>query len=122
VVQFLRRRDASWRLALAQYVDGHSTPAERVLAVYDWLHQWFSEQAFHDYLAALVDDAGRPEGLADQLLLLAEGAITTSAIAGTPEPVHQVREAARLLLRARAAAITRRMSASTMTCTFAEDR
>ncbi|WP_406841843.1 TetR/AcrR family transcriptional regulator (plasmid) [Streptomyces sp. AHU1] len=130
VLRFLQRRDTSWRQALARYVDTHATPDEQVLAVYDWLHQWFSEpgyrgcafinsfgelggtspdvadqarhhkQAFRDYLASLVAAAGRPEELADQLNLLAEGAITTSAITGTPEPARQAREAAHLLLQA----------------------
>ncbi|USQ85399.1 TetR/AcrR family transcriptional regulator [Streptomyces phaeoluteigriseus] len=130
VLQFLERRDTSWRQALARYVDTHATPDEQVLAVYDWLHQWFSEpdyrgcafinsfgelggistdvadqarhhkQAFRDYLAGLVEATGLPQELADQLNLLAEGAITTSAITGTPEPAHQAREAARLLMQA----------------------
>ncbi|MGW5640119.1 TetR/AcrR family transcriptional regulator [Streptomyces sp. NPDC003832] len=130
VLEFLQHRDTSWRQSLARYVEEHATPDEQVLAVYDWLHQWFSEpdyrgcafinsfgelggvshdvadqarhhkQAFRDYLAALVEASGRPEILADQLNLLAEGAITTSAITGTPEPAHHAREAARLLMQA----------------------
>ncbi|MFI6604485.1 TetR/AcrR family transcriptional regulator [Nonomuraea sp. NPDC050536] len=107
-------------------VDG--PPEERVLAVFDWLYTWFSEpayrgcafinsfgelgatspavveaarahkEAFRRYVAGLVADAGLPAPLADQLALLAEGAITTAAISGTPEPAHQARDAARTLL------------------------
>ncbi|MFF5158414.1 TetR/AcrR family transcriptional regulator [Streptomyces sp. NPDC000348] len=130
VLQFLRRRDEQWRQSLARYVDAHATPEQRVLAVFEWLHKWFSEpdyrgcafinsfgelggispevadearrhkQAFRDHLAALVAASGRPEELADQLLLLAEGAITTAAITGTARPAVQAHDAARLLMRA----------------------
>lgn len=130
VLQFLRRRDQQWRHALARYVDAHATPEQRVLAVFDWLHKWFSEpgyrgcafvnsfgelggispevadqarhhkQAFHDYVADLVAASGRPVELADQLVLLAEGAITAAAITGTPQPATQAHKAARLLMHA----------------------
>ncbi|GGJ59014.1 TetR/AcrR family transcriptional regulator [Streptomyces brasiliensis] len=130
VLEFLHRRDAQWRQALADYVGGHTTPDERVIAVFDWLHQWFSEpdyrgcafinsfgemggisaevaeqarhhkEAFHGYLTALVTASGRPAELADQLALLAEGAIVTAAISGAPEPAWQARSAARLLMGA----------------------
>ncbi len=128
VLHFLQRRDRQWRRALARYVEGHDAPDERILAVFDWLHQWFAEpgyrgcafinsfgelgavsaevaeqarghkKAFRDYLATLVAAAGRPAELTDHLALLAEGAITTAAITGTPEPAHQALEAARLLM------------------------
>ncbi|MFE0806351.1 TetR/AcrR family transcriptional regulator [Streptomyces sp. NPDC058848] len=130
VLQFLRRRDERWRQALARHVDAYGTPDERLLAVFDWLHTWFSEPcyrgcafvnsfgelggvsaevadearrhklAFRDYLASLVADSGLPEGLTDQLALLAEGAITTAAISGTAVPAVHARTAARLLVRA----------------------
>ncbi|AEW99193.1 TetR/AcrR family transcriptional regulator [Streptantibioticus cattleyicolor] len=129
VLEFLRQRDARWQRALADHVDARPTPEERITAVFDWLHTWFSDpgyrgcafinsfgelgavspevaeearhhkKTFHDYLAGLVAAAGRPAGLAGQLALLAEGAITTAAIFGTPEPAHQARDAALLLLR-----------------------
>jgi len=98
----------------------------RVLAVFDWLHTWFSEPDFRgcawvncfgelgspavtrlarDHkagfrrdLRVLVRAAGRPASLADHLLLLAEGAITTAAISGSPLPARQAKTAARLLL------------------------
>ncbi|MEZ3179509.1 TetR/AcrR family transcriptional regulator [Streptomyces pimonensis] len=128
VLQFLSRRDRQWRQALAHYVDTHTTPEERVIAVFEWLHTWFSEpdyrgcafinsfgelggtspevaaqtrrhkQAFRDYLVTLVTATGRPATLGDQLVLLAEGAITTAAITGTAQPATQARDAARLLM------------------------
>ncbi|MEV1023167.1 TetR/AcrR family transcriptional regulator [Streptomyces sp. NPDC050264] len=130
VLQFLRQRDARWRQTLTDHVEAQPAPEERITAVFDWLHKWFSEpgyrgcafinsfgemgavspdvaaqarhhkRAFHDYLAQLVTAAGRPAELADQLALLAEGAITTAAVFGTPEPAHQARAAARLLMHA----------------------
>ncbi|MGW4026986.1 TetR/AcrR family transcriptional regulator [Streptomyces sp. NPDC005009] len=130
VLQFLRRRDQQWRQALARYVDAHATPEQQVLAVFDWLHEWFSEpgyrgcafinsfgelggispevadqarhhkQAFRDYVAGLVTASGRPVELADQLVLLAEGAITAAAITGTAQPATQAHKAARLLMHA----------------------
>lgn len=128
VLEFLRQRDSWWQRALTGYADAQPSPEERITAVFDWLYQWFSEpdyrgcafinsfgelgaispevaeqarnhkKAFHDYLAGLVAASGRPAELADQLVLLAEGAITTAAIFGTPEPAHQARDAARSLM------------------------
>ncbi|MFJ8921538.1 TetR/AcrR family transcriptional regulator [Streptomyces sp. NPDC102415] len=130
VLEFLRQRDARWRLRLADHVEAQPTPDERISAVFDWLHRWFSEpgyrgcafvnafgemgaaspdvaaeaqhhkKAFHDYLARLVAAAGRPAALAGQLALLTEGAMVTAAISGTPEPARQARDAARLLMQA----------------------
>nr|WSS64773.1 TetR/AcrR family transcriptional regulator [Streptomyces sp. NBC_01177] len=130
VLEFLRQRDVRWRLRLTGHVEAQPTPDERITAVFDWLHGWFSEpdyrgcafintfgemgavssevaaeaqhhkKAFHDYLARLVAAAGRPDALAGQLALLAEGAMVTAAISGTPEPARQARDAARLLMQA----------------------
>ncbi|GAA1993816.1 TetR/AcrR family transcriptional regulator [Kitasatospora viridis] len=127
----LRRRDTAWRGALADHVDSVTgSPEERLLAVYDWLREWFAEPgyrgcafvnsfgelgatapavaeaarahkaAFRQYLADLVAAADLPGQLADQLALLAEGAITTAAIAGSTEPAGQARAAARTLITA----------------------
>jgi hypothetical protein len=105
-----------------------TAPGDRLLAVFDWLYLWFSEpgyrgcawvnsfgelgvtsagvahearshkKAFKRYLDVLVADAGRPAALADHLLLLAERAMTTAAITGSPEPANQAKSAAQLLL------------------------
>ncbi|GAA2340591.1 TetR/AcrR family transcriptional regulator [Streptomyces cuspidosporus] len=110
-------------------------PEERVAAVFDWLYEWFGEpdyrgcafinsygelgattpevaaaarahkEAFQRYLAGLVEAAGLPAALAPQLALLAEGAITTAAISGTPEPARQARAAARVLMDAARGAV-----------------
>ncbi|MHA5050835.1 TetR/AcrR family transcriptional regulator [Streptomyces sp. SD15] len=129
VEAYLRRRDARWLRDLAQYVDTYDSPPQRILAVFDWLFLWFSEQgfrgcgfinsfgelgatsqavadiakahknAFRRYLADLVADADAPTWLTDQLVLLAEGAMTTAAISGSPEPARHAKDAARILLR-----------------------
>lgn len=46
VVAYLRRRDQVARLALAERVARHTDPRDRVLAVYDWLYDWFGEAGF----------------------------------------------------------------------------
>ncbi|QIY56703.1 TetR/AcrR family transcriptional regulator [Streptomyces sp. RPA4-5] len=47
VEAYLRRRDTRWRTALAEYVDAHADgPADRPLAVFDWLGDWFAEDGF----------------------------------------------------------------------------
>ncbi|MFC0622754.1 TetR/AcrR family transcriptional regulator [Kribbella deserti] len=57
---------------------------------------------FRSVLSGLAASAGAadPDRLADHLVLLAEGAITTSAIAGSPLPAVRAKEAAGLLLDA----------------------
>ncbi len=132
---YLRRRDARLLRRLAEYVDAAPAtgPVDQVLAVFDWLYEWFSEpdyrgcafinaygelgatspavaeaarahkEAFQHYLTGLVTAAGLPAAPAGQLALLAEGAITTAAISRSPEPARQAREAARILLSAASA-------------------
>jgi AcrR family transcriptional regulator len=110
VVAYLERRDIRWRQRLADHVAGHEDPGRRVLAVFDWLGEWFREpgfrgcawinsygelgatservatqvrahkQAFKEYLTGLVRDAGLPPDLAGQVYLLAEGAMVTAGI------------------------------------------
>ncbi|MEU9450471.1 TetR/AcrR family transcriptional regulator [Streptomyces sp. NPDC048277] len=136
VEAYLRRRDARWNRDLAQYVETQGTPEQRILAVFDWLFRWFEEpgfrgcgfvnsfgelgatspavagiakahkNTFRSYLADLVAAADAPARLADQLALLAEGAMTTAAVSGSAEPARHAKDAARALLRtARADAV-----------------
>jgi AcrR family transcriptional regulator len=128
VQAYLERRDTRWRAQLSGYADRHPAPEERILAVFDWLHQWFCEpgfrgcafvngfgelgavdasvaatarahkDAFRDYVTGLVTAAGRPQESAAAFVLLAEGAITMAAVSGSPEPAHQARQAAAQLL------------------------
>ncbi|MET7534248.1 TetR/AcrR family transcriptional regulator [Streptomyces goshikiensis] len=129
VEAYLRRRDTRWLRELAQYADAHDSPTQQILAVFDWLYLWFNEpdfrgcgfinsfgelgassqtiadiakahkRAFRQYVADLVAVAEAPSWLADPLVLLAEGAMTTAAILGSPEPARQAKDAARILLR-----------------------
>ncbi|MFE3031908.1 TetR/AcrR family transcriptional regulator [Streptomyces canus] len=131
VEAYLERRDGRWRGRLAAFVDLRPAPEERILAVFDWLEQWFGEEgfrgcawinsygelgatsdrvaaqvrshkrAFADYLTALVTAAGRPATLAGPLFLLAEGAMVTAGITQSTRPAAEAREAARLLLDSR---------------------
>ncbi|MFI9611774.1 TetR/AcrR family transcriptional regulator [Streptomyces sp. NPDC052023] len=130
VVAYLERRDMRWRGRLEEYVGGRAEPRERILAVFDWLAEWFGEedfrgcawinaygelgavsgrvaeqvrahkQAFHEYVGALVAGAGLPAALTGPLVLLAEGAMVTAGITGSAEPAAQAREGALLLLTA----------------------
>ncbi|MQY11338.1 hypothetical protein SRB5_14530 [Streptomyces sp. RB5] len=126
VVAMLRRRDLRWRGNLASYVEQHTDPRARVLAVFDWLAEWFAEptyrgcawinaygefgetsdpiltevrahkKAFHAQLATWTAATDLP--LTDPLYLLAEGAMVTAAITADPTPAHHARAAAAALL------------------------
>ncbi|MEJ3659243.1 TetR/AcrR family transcriptional regulator [Actinomycetes bacterium KLBMP 9759] len=128
VREFLHRRDERWRRRLADFVAQRDSPEEQVLAVFDWLHTWFSEPGYRGcafinsfgelgavstavaeevlvhktavraYLGGLVAAAGRGPELADHLLLLVEGAIVTSAVMGDPAAATHGRAAAATLL------------------------
>ncbi|MFF0092302.1 TetR/AcrR family transcriptional regulator [Streptomyces canus] len=131
VEAYLERRDGWWRGRLAEFVELRPTPEEQILAVFDWLEEWFGEEgfrgcawinsygelgatsdrvaaqvrahkgAFADFLASLVAAAGRPAALAGPLFLLAEGALVTAGITRSTGPAAQAREAARTLLERR---------------------
>lgn len=124
----LRRRDRAVRDGIEAYTSAPDDPVDRVLAVFDYLYDWFRQpgyrgcafinsyaelgassdnvadvvrthkQALTDHLAELVAAAGRPPALAAQLAILANGAMVTAAIGGSAEPARQARAAARLLL------------------------
>ncbi|WP_051370310.1 TetR/AcrR family transcriptional regulator [Streptomyces sp. 142MFCol3.1] len=130
VEAYLDRRDLRWRGRLAEHVDRHEQPEERILAVFEWLGLWFAEpgfrgcawinaygelgttfpgvtervtahkEAFRAYLGGLVSDAGLPSVLTGRLFLLAEGAMVTAGIARSAEPAGQAADAARVLLAA----------------------
>lgn len=126
VVAVLRRRDRRWRTGLVDYVERFEEPIERVLAVFDWLGDWFGEpgfrgcawinihgelgptsdavldevrshkRAFRDHVTAWVRATG--VDAAEAIYLLAEGAIVTAGIDGDPAPARWAREAAGRLL------------------------
>ncbi|MFI2362490.1 TetR/AcrR family transcriptional regulator [Promicromonospora sp. NPDC019610] len=130
IVAVLRHRTQVWDNGLAAASEPATTARERILAIFDFLDAWFREpdfrgcafinthgelgasstavadavreqkRTFQGYVARLVADAGAPPALAPQLAILAEGAQTTAAIAGTPEAAHHARAAAETLLDA----------------------
>ncbi|MGW8063825.1 TetR/AcrR family transcriptional regulator [Streptomyces ziwulingensis] len=130
VVAYLERRDERWRGRLAEYVGRHQEAGPRILAVFDWLGQWFAEpdfrgcawinaygelgatsapvadrvrahkEAFRTFLDRLVADAGLPAAMGGQLFLLAEGAMVSAGVTGGTGPAREAREAARVLLDA----------------------
>ncbi|WP_404957005.1 TetR/AcrR family transcriptional regulator [Streptomyces sp. 147326] len=119
VTAYLERRDRRWLTHLRDAVTGTPDP---VLAVFDWLAQWFSEPDFRGCaflnaygelgaaapeivrvhkaeLHALLADLTADPALADRLLILTEGATAVAALTPGPEPAHRAREIAELLLR-----------------------
>lgn len=128
VVAMLRRRDERWRHALAQHVERHEDPSRRVLAIFEWLRNWFGEKgfrgcawinihgelgadspavltevrshkaAFRTMIAEWVDATGTDA--ADAIYLLAEGAIVTAGITGDPEIASVAESAAARTLSA----------------------
>ncbi|RKN15015.1 TetR/AcrR family transcriptional regulator [Micromonospora musae] len=128
VEEVLHRRRRLWNGLVEAAVATGATPRDRLLAVYDMLARWFDDDDFRGCvfintfgelgatapriaqlvrehkahfqaaLAALVAEAGGPASLASQLAILAEGAQTTAAIAGTSEAAGHARAAAATLI------------------------
>ncbi|NUT36154.1 MAG: TetR/AcrR family transcriptional regulator [Hamadaea sp.] len=127
--QVLLHRHDMWNGLVERAIEG-GEPRERLLAIYDMLARWFDEDdfrgcvfincfgelgtttprvaeivrthkaGFQARLAELVAEAGGPQSLAPQLAILAEGAQTTAAIAGTNDAARQARQAAEVLIDA----------------------
>jgi AcrR family transcriptional regulator len=130
VLAVLRKRHAMWTEGLTAAVDATEDPREKLLAVYDYLAEWFAEdsfrgcgfinafgelgptspdvaayarehkRSFQEQLAGLVAGAGFDPALAPQLAILAEGAQTTAAIEGSSEAAMHARRAAETLIAA----------------------
>lgn len=130
VLAVLESRHHQWEAGLERAAAGIEDPRARLLAIFDFLEEWFTDetfrgcgfinafgelgatspsvaaaarehkQAFQDHVARLTREAGGDETLGAQLALLAEGAQTTAAIAGRAEPARQARRAAEVLIDA----------------------
>ncbi|MFV9429992.1 TetR/AcrR family transcriptional regulator [Rhodococcus pyridinivorans] len=128
IAAVLAGRHEMWTKGVEAKVDAIADPAARLLAVYDFLSDWFADPHFRGcgfinafgelgsanprvaeivrehkadfqrYVARLVAEAGAPDSLAPQLAILAEGAQTTAAIAGTTDAAAQARAAAEILI------------------------
>ena len=120
VLDYLIARDERWLTSVRAY----ALSAGNVLAVFDWLADWFSEPDFRgcafvntfgelggtstavadiarrhkEAFRQLIRDLVGDDELGDQITLLAEGAITMAAIGGTAEPARQAKQAAEKLL------------------------
>jgi AcrR family transcriptional regulator len=142
VLAVLHKRHAMWTDGLTAAVDATKDPRERLLAVYDYLAEWFAEdtfrgcgfinafgelgptspevaayarehkRSFQQQLERLVEEAGVDASLAPQLAILAEGAQTTAAIEGSPEAAVHARRAAVTLIDAAAGRRTGRARAT----------
>jgi len=130
IADVMARRSATWNDGISAAAARAEGPREKLLAIYDFLSEWFDEdnfrgcgfinsfgelgasspavaaaaraqkEAFQQYVAALVRDAGAPADLAPQLAILAEGAQTTAAIAGTSDAARHAKAAAVTLIDA----------------------
>jgi AcrR family transcriptional regulator len=130
LIAVLERRDVRWRQRLETHIEPVSDPVQQVVAVFDWLAMWFADPgfrgcawinfhgelgatdeavtdqarrhktAFRNYITELATDAGLSTAVADAIFLLAEGAIVTAGITGSPEPAVQAQAAATALINA----------------------
>lgn len=132
VAAVLEKRHGIWTDGVEALVEKAPSARAKILAVYDFLTHWFGEPSFRgcafinafaelgatspvvadlvrdhkasfqSRLAELVRAAGGPAELAAQLAILAEGAQTTAAIAGTSDAAVSARAAAETLIDAAA--------------------
>lgn len=130
VLAVLASRRARWSAELDAVVGAAPQGRDRLLAIYDYLADWFTTDsfrgcgfinafgelggtspavvlavrehklAFQERVAQLAAEAGADPALAPQLALLAEGAQTTAAIAGSAEAAQHARAAAGILIDA----------------------
>lgn len=128
ILAVLERRSRQWAVGIDEAAGGTQVPRERLLAVFDFLLTWFGDDEFRGcafinafgelgakmpavaaavraqkaqfqrFVAELVDAMGLPPRLAPQLAILAEGAQTTAAIAGSNAPAVDARAAAEALI------------------------
>ncbi len=135
VAAVLRRSDEVWRRNLAEAVEKRArTPRQQLLAIFDWLGEWFSTDgfrgcAFLNAAAELTPDhpahllplehkraVGRyvlelareaevrdPQELADELLLLIDGAISHALLERSAAPAARAKRLAQLALGAQGA-------------------
>ncbi|MFB8228189.1 TetR/AcrR family transcriptional regulator [Cellulosimicrobium sp. NPDC055967] len=130
VVAVLRHRTEQWDAGITRAAAGATTPRDRLLAVFGFLDAWFREEGFRGcafinsfgelgatspavaaavrehkesfqrYARDVVREAGLPDDVALQVVLLAEGAQTTAAITQDVDVARQARRAAEAILDA----------------------
>jgi AcrR family transcriptional regulator len=124
--QALGLRKDVFLAALRESAERHTDPAEKLLAVFDYLAEWFREDGFRGcpftsayaevgaesagvaaavqrqkrelrtLLGELVEDAGGDRALADHLALIANGAMVSAAILDPSAAGKEAKAAARL--------------------------
>ena len=127
VVAYLRERDRRWQQEIDRITAAHADPRERVLAVFDAYEAWLSRDGYrgcaflnatsefpdpadpvrevvrhhkaavHGYLRAQLETAGRADALADELMLLLEGAAVRSVLDRSTRPFDTAKRLARTL-------------------------
>jgi AcrR family transcriptional regulator len=130
IVAFLRRRHERMMASIETFVALAEPGEPRVLAIFEWLRNWFREPDFrgcpwmnaygelgptNDAVAAEVHlhqrefrqiltgvpaSAGFPTVVADAIYLLVEGAVVAAAVQHTPAPATEAEQAARVLIAA----------------------
>lgn len=130
-VAVLRRRDRRFHQSLVAYTAGLAGPREKIAGVFDFLYEWFSEpdyrgcpfinafgemsansapiataveaqkRTFQEILSDNVTRADAPPAVAEQLFILANGAMVAAAVLHSPEPARHAKSAALQLLEAR---------------------
>ena len=126
----LDRSGQAFLAELRAYIEQRKSPEEKLLAVFDFLGRGFTEpdycgcpfiraydemsmespavvaavdrqkRALRDFLAELVVEAGKPPALADQLSIVANGAMVTAAILDGTGAAADARAAAGALIGA----------------------
>jgi AcrR family transcriptional regulator len=139
IAAYLEGRDDAIRLAIERIVTRreHTAPAERILAVFDHLEQWFATPAYRGcpFNNAVAEDVGpealeitrrhksvlrgwlsdqaalagarSPEQLGAELLLLVDGALNGALVFGSAEPARVARTVATALLKQAGAKLPR---------------
>ncbi|MFT3714561.1 MAG: TetR/AcrR family transcriptional regulator [Gordonia sp. (in: high G+C Gram-positive bacteria)] len=130
LLEVLSCQSEQWNARLEAAIAAAPDPRGKLLAVFDFLGDWFGDDdfrgclfvnafgelgavapdvaravraqkdGFRRQLTDLVAEFGGPAELGPQLALLAEGAQTTAAIDGTPDTAQVARAAAAVLLDA----------------------
>jgi AcrR family transcriptional regulator len=130
VVACLRRGDEIWRGWLLEGIEQRaSDPRGKLLAIFDWLQDWFASDGFrgcaflnaaaelrpdhpahplplehkdavHDLIAGLAKEAAvrRPKQLADEFMLLIDGAISHALLEASSKPALRAKRLATLTL------------------------
>jgi AcrR family transcriptional regulator len=128
VVAFLRRRHDRMMAAIEDYVADVDPPRLRVLAIFDYLDEWFHEpdfrgcpwmnvygelgptnpvvaaevhhhqRAFRALVTGIVAGSGYAPAVANAVYLLVEGSVATAAVQHAASPAGEARCGAEMLL------------------------